>query len=74
MHFFCDYYVSLVLESSCILYTLRFSALAPCVALGLRSRLGSTDYIHVIVPPASMQSCARCFLVLTEKLLFLKAF
>ncbi len=33
------------------------SATAPGVALGLRSRLDSTDYIHVIVPPASLQSC-----------------
>ena len=27
-----------------------------CVALGLRSGLDSTDYFHVIVPPASMLS------------------
>jgi len=40
--------VSAVLKSSCIIYTLRFSALASCVALS----------------PASMQSCARCFLAL----------
>lgn len=43
--------VSSVLESSCMIYTLRFSALASCVALS----------------SASMQSCARCFLVLTKK-------
>ena len=43
-----------VLECSFITYTLRFSALASCVAL----------------PPASMQSCARCFFALTKKILF----
>jgi hypothetical protein len=56
MHFFRDGCVSSVLESSCITYTLRFSALAPGFAL----------------PPASMQSSARCFLALTKKLLFLE--
>jgi len=32
-------------------YVFRFSALVSCIALGLRSRLDSTDYVHVIVPP-----------------------
>jgi len=57
-----------------LMYLSVHSALASCVALGLRSRLDSTDYIHVIVPrplfqtrlyllrpwsrPASMQSSA----------------
>ena len=36
--------------------TITYSALTSCVALGLCSRLDSTDYFHVIVPPASMQS------------------
>ena len=49
-------YITSVLESSWLTYTLRFSALAPGFAL----------------PPASMQSSARCFLALTKKLLFLE--
>ena len=57
MRFFRDSRVSSVLKSSCVSYTLRFSAIAPCIAL----------------PPASMQSCARCFLALPKKSLFLEA-
>ena len=34
----------------------RSSALASCVALGLRSRLDSTDYIQVFVPTPSLES------------------
>jgi hypothetical protein len=56
MHFIRDCGVSSVLEPSCITYTLRFSALASCVALS----------------PASMQSCARDFLALMKKSLFLE--
>ena len=48
MRFFRDSCVTLVLDSSCILYTLRISALASCFAL----------------PPASLQLCARDFLAL----------
>jgi len=57
MHFFRYSYVGSVLEypegtlSSCIIYTLRFSALASCVTL----------------PPASMQSCAQYLFALTTK-------
>ena len=32
------------------------SALASCVALGIRSRRCSTSRVHAVVPPASMQS------------------
>ncbi|GEM_PF-2017713 len=56
MHFFRDSGASSVPESSCISYTLRFSAIAPCIAL----------------PPAFMQSRARSFLALTKKLLFIE--
>jgi len=56
MHFLRDSGVSSVLESSCIPYTLRFSATAPCVALS----------------PASLQACARRFLALAQKSLFLE--
>jgi len=42
------------------------SALTPCVTLGLRSRLDFTDYIHVIVPSATMQSCKTSILYVLD--------
>jgi|LWDU01.1.fsa_nt_gi hypothetical protein len=37
------------------------------------SCVSSATALGVALPPASMQSCARCFLALTKKLLFLDA-
>ena len=57
MRFFRDGRVCIVLKSSCIIHTFRFSTLASCFVL----------------PPASMQSSARNFLALAKKSLFLEA-
>ena len=84
MHFFRDamcrslfiiqgIFVRLVLRLSCIIHTLKSSALASCVALH-RSLFQTRLYrLHPCNRLATMQLCARGFLNLAKKSLFLKA-
>jgi hypothetical protein len=66
-------YISSVLESSCMSYTLRFSTLAPGFVLPPVTHMDVGNAKAMLEHRwPSMQSSARCFLALTKKLLFLE--
>ena len=67
------YMQSSVLKPSCIIHTLRLSALASSAIAPALLYYATSLWLCVALPSASMQSCARRFLGLTKKSLFLKA-